>query len=383
MAEIAPANPSNPLAWPPGWRTPLVTAICEICDWQYLAPAGQALPVCPACRRGNLTSTASYPETPRQPELVAPFAVSDGDAAAALQRFARWHPFTPRDLRAATLQGRLQKLYLPRWLVDGDVQAEWQADAGFNYQVVSHQDRFDETKGDWQSEQLTETRVRWEPRMGRLRRHYDNVSAPAIEEDGALQKAIGDYDLRAAVSFEDAALTGALVRLPNRTVEDAWPDALPRFQALATDECRRASRADHMREFTWNPHFDQQQWTQLLLPIYTTFYEDDEGIEHPVLVHGQTGQVAGRRRASMRSARRLSIVLGLAAVALFAASMLLVMLAALAPGQDTPSGGALWATLGMLGVCLAMGLGIVAMAPVVYVWLFNRSASVPSWVVPT
>ena len=116
-----------------------------------------------------------------------------------LPRFSALHAGAcslPATLRAATLQSRLQKLYLPRWLVDGDVQAEWQADAGFDYQVVSHQDRFDETKGDWQSEQLTETRVRWEPRLGRLQRHYDNVAAPAIEEDGALQKAIGDYDLQ-------------------------------------------------------------------------------------------------------------------------------------------------------------------------------------------
>ena len=342
-------------------------------------PDAAGLPGLPA---GRVGVGRLLPETPRQPELVTPFSVSDTDAAATLQRFARWRLFTPRDLRAATLQSRLQKLYLPRWLVDAEVQADWQAEAGFDYQVVSHQDRFDETKGRWQSEQLTETRVRWEPRLGRLRRRYDNVTAPAIEEDGALSKAIGDYDLQTAVPFDATNLTGALVRLPNRSVEDAWPDALPRFQALAADECRRASRADHMREFTWNPHFEQQQWTQLLLPVYTTFYQDDEGIEHPVLVHGQTGQVAGRRQASMRRARRLSIVLGLAAIALFAASMLLVMLSALGPVQDTPNGGAFWATLGTFGVWAAMGMGILAMAPVVYVWLFNRTASAPSWVAP-
>ena len=83
----------------------MAAAICETCDWQYLVPAGQTLPVCPACRQGSLTSTASYPETPPQPELVAPFTGSDADTAATLQRFARWRPFTPRDLRAVTLQG--------------------------------------------------------------------------------------------------------------------------------------------------------------------------------------------------------------------------------------------------------------------------------------
>ena len=142
MPDIAASTAPNASPWPPGWGTPLAAAICETCDWQFLVPIGLPMPVCPACRRSNLTSTASNPDTPRQPELVTPFTVSDADAAAALQRFARWRPFTPRDLRVATLQGRLQKLYLPRWLVDGDVQAEWQADAGFNYQVVSHQDHF-------------------------------------------------------------------------------------------------------------------------------------------------------------------------------------------------------------------------------------------------
>ena len=71
---------------------------------------------------------------------------------------------------------------VPVWLVDGEVQAEWRAEAGYHYQVVSHQDRYEDRRGGWSSREVKETRTRWEPRLGRLKRAYQNLRAPALEE---------------------------------------------------------------------------------------------------------------------------------------------------------------------------------------------------------
>ena len=381
MAEITP--PSDALAWPPGWETPSMAAICEACDWQYLAPAGQPMPVCPACRRSALAPTSAYPETPRPPELVAPFVLSESDLSDALRRFARWRPFSPADFREPAMRSRLRKLYLPRWLLDADIQAAWQAGAGFDYQVVSHQDRFDEARARWESTQVTETRIRWEPRLGRLDRHYDNVAAPAIEEDAIVQRALGDFDAAGAAPYEAPALEGALVRLPNRFDKDVLPEALAALQRLAAEECRQACRAEHLREFQWTPEIRTAIWTQLLLPVYATYYCNDQGVELPVLIHGQSGRVAGQRQASMRRARQFSLVLALVAAAVFALSATMIVLAALGPMQDTALGSSArpaLAALGAFGIAVAMGLGVAAAAPVVYVWLTNRAESTSDWV---
>jgi len=51
----------------------------------------------------------------------------------------------------------------------------------FNYEVVSHQERFSQNQGGWNSQEVTETRVRWELRRGRLDRVYSNNPIAALE----------------------------------------------------------------------------------------------------------------------------------------------------------------------------------------------------------
>jgi len=255
------------------WGQAMQGAVCPHCDWRYLLPEGAALPMCPHCYQAQLTVLDDAWEGLsglRPPELFLPFSLD----AAALERrvaaFAEGIPFPPHDLNTQALRSRLRALYLPVWLVDVGVDAAWQGEAGFDYEVVSHQDRFDDRQGGWMSHEVKEKRVRWEPRVGRLRRTYSNVLAPALEEDAVIRRRLGGYDLKAAQSYDADALARSMVRLPNRTPEDAWSDAVPKVQALATDECRHAAQADHFRAFRWTPAYADQNWTLMLLPDYAT-----------------------------------------------------------------------------------------------------------------
>lgn len=341
-------------------------AVCEQCDWSFLIPAGQALPVCPRCRQAVLTASDHSPTDPLpQTELAAPFSVADADLGRGLQRFAGGFLFRPADLTAGNLRSRLQQVYLPRWLVDCDVQAEWRAEAGYNYQVVSHEDQFSDTSREWQSREVRETRIRWEPRLGRLARRYENVVAPAMEEDEGVRQRLGEFDLTFAVPIDGRLPDEALIRTANRSTEDAWTDAVPAVRQRAAAECRNACRANHMRGFDWSPQYGARHWTQLLLPVYASYYADADNVVHPVFVHGQTGKAFGRRQASFRPARNLSLGLGTLAALVLAASLLLVVLSSL-DGADFLRG------LGAMGVLAAMGLGIAAVFPVAYVWIFNR-----------
>lgn len=342
-------------------------AVCEVCDWSFLLPQGEDAERCPHCFQAGLSRLGEKLDRlpyVRPPEQVAPFTVTGEQLGQSIRRFARGIWFAPRDLNPQALQARLQRLYLPVWLVDSYVEALWQAEAGFDYQVVSHRDHFDQNRNGWVSEQVTETRIRWEPRLGRLARSYPNVVAPALEEHAELRKKLGQYNLKTAQDYTPEAVAGAWVRLPNRVPEDAWPEAVPAIQTAAARECRQACRSDHLRQFHWTAQYRDHHWTLLLWPVYVTYYLDDQRQPQSILIHGQSGQLHGPRRASMRRARQTAMIIGGVAVVIFILSLIAALISLLV--------GRLL-TLAVVGLILAILVGAAALLPPLIAWQFNRT----------
>lgn len=348
------------------WGLNLEAAICEHCDWRYLLPIG-ILPLhCPHCFQQVLTALNSE-TTPsansHPPELLLPFSASTTALEQTIKDFAGDIWFAPGDLNPQNLKDRLQRIYLPMWLVDRTVQATWQAEAGFDYEIVSHRDSFDEQAGGWKSQQVTEKRTRWEPRLGRLLRTYDNLPAPALEEHHQLLRRVGRYDLDRGQTYQPQMLQQALIRLPNRPPDDAWPDAEPGLQVAAAEECQQAAQADHIRDFRWTPAYLDQNWTLLLLPLYVTYYLDDDRNPQSVLIHGQSGQLSAPRRASMRRAQRTALTIAGIGAVIFTLSLLIALASFLLPPL---------LLVAALGVILALIVGGAAIVPVVIVWRTNR-----------
>lgn len=346
-----------------GWGVDLEAAVCEACDWAFLLPAGSLPADCPHCfspLSGDVDLSPDHPP----PELFLPFAVSHDVLAQRLEGFGRGIPFAPPDLKPERLVRRLRRLFLPLWLVDSEVRATWQAEAGFDYEVVSYRDRFEQNRGGWTSQRVTETRIRWEPRLGRLARTYHNVPVPALEEEARLAGKLGEYDLAGARPYQAEALNGGSVRLPSRPPSGAWPEARPAIQAAAAQECRQAAGADHIRDFRWQAEFPRQNWTLLLRPLYTTYYLDDDGRRQVVLIHGRSARISGARRASLRRARRLALIV--AAVA--GAILFLSLIAALGSLLDPRLG-----PLAGAGIALAVVVTLSAIVPIAIAWQFNRA----------
>ncbi len=347
---------------------------CSACGWTFYAAGDGATHAathatagrCPHCWHADLTPAAPVDAPPV--EQVVPFAVSRAALDATIAAFAQGIPSPPADLDAAHLRERMRPVALPVYLVDADVKATWQAQAGFGYQVVSHREH---TAGaGWQTQQVNETRVRWEPRVGRIERTYANVQAPALEEHHELMQRLGPYDLERAIGVDEpgAAPSAAsphapLYRLPSRPTDDAWREALSGLQAQAEQDCRRAAGAAQVREFTWQPRCDQPYWTLLHLPMWSTHYTDDDGRAQPVLINGQTGHVWGARRASMKRARKTARSRVIAGALAFGLA-LLVALVALALPPLMPVAG----TIAVVALLIAASGAVV----VGKAWSFNR-----------
>jgi hypothetical protein len=349
--------------WPAGYQL----AACEQCDWIFLVPVEQLSPRCPHCGQDGFTMldpTDGQPIYTQPPELVAPFTISQDKREQSLSAFTRRGWFAPEDLTVERLNGRLCPIYLPMWLVDADVTAVWQAEMGFDYQVVSHRERYQ--NGRWQSEEVRETRVRWEPRLGQLQRHYANSRAPALEEQPQLTSALGAYRLSDAQAYTPAQLDSAFVRLPNRPPNDAWPEAETTIKKKAVADCQKAAQANHLRDFRWTAEFHNQHWTQLLYPVYATYYGDDEGRTHPILINGQTGQLSGTFRASTQRAWQWSKWIGLGTAVLLVLTLLLLLLANfLEPDGILP--------IASIALLLTIMTGLAALIPPILAWSTNRS----------
>lgn len=232
---------------------------------------------------------------------------------------------------------------------------------GFDYQVVSHKEEYRGSQ--WHTRQVKETRTRWEPRLGRLQRHFNNRFAPALEEQAKIEARLGRFEWQGSRPYQPNHITHALVRLPNRPPDDAWPEAQQAFMQAAGEECRQAAAANHSRQYKWQPHFSDIHWTQLLYPIYTSTYTDDEGETHTIYIHGQTGNVVGRRKASMKKARRWSLGIGAVGGVLLTLSFI-AFLVGLVYAQVM----AATAVLFIAGLITAAA----AFLPILYAWYLNN-----------
>lgn len=357
---------STPFSLHPAWKVELRPLTCGRCQWTFLVPAGTGSVRCPHCHLEDLDPIpGNQPEVtyPYPPELVVPFHLSQQVMEEAIHSFSKGIPFAPDDLSPVGLRSRLAPLYLPMWLVDSRASATWQAEAGFDYEVISHQESYHQDSASWQTREVKEGRVRWENRAGRIERTYQNIQVPALDDAAMLRARLGQFQTRQARPYEPGCLDKAFVRLPDHTPEEAWGEATAAFQTAAAEECRAACGAGHMRQFTWKAHLDQVNWTLMLLPVYSTYYLDDQGAPQPVLIHGQTGQIDGARRASMRKARNTSLSILLLGILLFLLGLVLEALAA-----------SFRYVAGISPLLILCGIGGVvgAFVPYLSAWDFNR-----------
>ncbi len=342
------------------WGTSLQIYYCPHCHSAHLAPESITLDACPACLRAGLSPEPAHLRR-EPPELLIPFGIERQRAEDLLAEWAKGGWFRPDDMRADQLWARLRTYYFPVWLVDGDLAAVWQAEMGYDYQAASFREHYQ--GGHWVSEQITETRVRWEPRAGRLKRHYDNVAVRAMEAHDTWMSRLGGYDFRQRKPYAPQAIEQGVVRVPDYAPEAAWPDAEQALDRIAALECKSASQADHVRNWAMDARYEALTWTQMLVPSYVTWYrEGDES--HPVWINGQSGHVHGPKFASQRKARTTSLVAGGLAALVFLIGMLLALI-----------GGAVTPLLGLGGVMVigALMLGLLAPIPAIWAWLRNRS----------
>jgi len=347
------------------WNTNRQPAGCSHCHRTFLAPESQIGILCPLCCKGKI-EPQPLRLRPSEPERLLPFKVKIQNLHSIYAAFISGVWIKLDDFSTETLLQRTRPVYWPLWLVDSDVNGHWQMEAGFDYQVESSKEYYQ--SGQWQSRKIVEDRINWEPRLGELDTHIDNVVVPALEEHKNRQEMTGTYNLESAKNFKPDMLNSVLVEAPDLPPENAWPLAKPKIDRALAQVCTKAASAQHNRNFAIKADYHNLNWTEFLLPMYVTFYKDDNDQPQVVIVNGETGAIHGPRLASRKRGLRIATILGG-----IAGVLLLVALFGFFLTTIFPPAGILSALLAILG----FGTGLGALIPAIWPAQWNRKHQLP------
>ena len=342
------------------WGIALYALGCPHCKQAFLVQDGQQAPRCPYCSQEILTTQSVRLRT-EPPEAVIPFKIQKSDLTPTLEQFTNKIWLRPDDFTIDNLKQRLTPVFLPMWLVDCQITGSWQAETGFDYEVKSSKESYQ--NGTWITTPVIEKRAKWEKRIGELNRKYNNVTAPAISHYSEIIEKIGKFDLSLARPYHFQIINNIFLCVPDQPPDVAWPIAKSNFNNAAEQDCLKAAGAQHIRNFSIQAEYKSQNWTQLLMPMYFTHYADDEGVQHPIYIHGQSGRIEGLRMASPKSGWRWAGVSIAIAVLLFLVSLLFFAFNTVIPGLFIA---------GIISAVLAFGCGAFSLIPMIWPWQWNR-----------
>jgi hypothetical protein len=358
----APVLPSSQVmeSVEPVWGIPFQPAGCSSCKQVFLVASNYLGSRCPDCGQGQLAAQPALLR-PEPPELLIPFQKNPSDLQPILTSFVKGVWLHPDDFKPEIMAQRLVKVYWPMWLVDSNISGDWQAEVGFDYQVESAQESY--SNSGWHSRNVIENRIRWEPRLGLIERHYDNIASPASSDHQRRLNQIGNYRLNQTAPYQPDQVRSAVLKVPDLPPESAWPPAQSNLNRIAANECQQACAAQHVRNYTIHASYDNLHWTQLLMPMFFTFYTDDAGLPHPILINGQTGVIGGVRLASQKKGWRWAgISVGISVIFLILALFCFAVSVAVPP----------LAFIGFLLAVIAFIGFAFAVIPAVWPWQWNR-----------
>lgn len=313
-----PVELQQSLSWLPG----SMMEACPVCKRVFLVPSVRSKQSCPICYQSELEPQPSLVRK-EVPEMVAPIEIDQQNLGERLTAFLDGVPYKTDDLAVENLLKRIQVVWWPQWLVDADLEGEWSGTVGFDYQVRTAKERYGDQG--WNSQSVLRTEIRYEPRMGLLKRHYDNILVPALPTDKARIQQLGAYDYNRSKNFKIGMLEQASVQMPGIEPQELQEAAENTLRHYAEKEILQAAGAQHRREINYRGAYKNLNWTQFLLPIYSSYYVDEKGLRHPVVMNAQTGRLYGRRLASIKKARNWTIGLAALPVLVFLISLLVAV----------------------------------------------------------
>ena len=251
---------------------------CKSCGGEIIADATTGATHCPFC--GNPVVLTSAFSGALKPDLIIPFKLSKEDAKAALKKHMSGKKLLPRLFSKDSHLEEIKGVYVPFWLYGADVSAH------YNFKATKVRS--------WRSgnREFTETTHYRLERAGGL--SFDDVPVDgSTKMDDAMMESIEPFDMKAAVPFQTAYLSGyyadkydvdakqsidrANARIKNST-QEAFTATANGYGAITTESS------------SVQIHNGKAKYAMYPVWLLTTNYQ---GNTYQFAMNGQTGKLVG------------------------------------------------------------------------------------------
>ena len=254
------------------WAVTQQQMACGQCGAHSLWPPGQVEAECPYCGSNHLIESVDTEG------LVDPqgIAVMQIDETTVLNNIKEWLGkglTIPDDLIESVQRILLRPAYYPFWTFDGTLELNWSCEVNVG----------------------TANNPRWENRTGNQFEMFDDVLIPGLKSlsQKDLSK-LGSFNLKDVIEFQSDFLAGWPTLTYNRSLAKASLLAreivVRKIRPLLTQKVFPGQQKRDLR--TGNINWSDMTFKHILLPVWIGNYTYN-GIEHSVMVNGQTGVVAG------------------------------------------------------------------------------------------
>ncbi|MDF1838574.1 MAG: primosomal protein N' (replication factor Y) - superfamily II helicase [Planctomycetota bacterium] len=290
---------------------------CENCGARVLLVERDISTHCAFCGSGQVLPSESLRRA-IQPESVIPLMLSREDVAKAFRKWLSGLWFRPsalKELKAFAAQG----IYVPAWTFDAEADSSWTAEAGHYYYVT--QTYTVQVNGKSQTRTRQVRKVRWVPASGQRSDFYDDLQVMAskgIDRNLALE--LGGFETADLVPYQPEYLVGWEAEEYAIDLEDGWARGQDRMLQEQRSRCSGDVPGDTQRNLRVRTDLSQVHWKHVLLPVWSLTYRFG-GKSYAVLIHGQSGRVAGKAPFSwVKITGAVVLALVVAAIAIVALS---------------------------------------------------------------
>lgn len=308
-----------------GWKEHRRTLHCDSCGAELAVTPQTLATTCPFCASNKVNLSDATGEDVLRPHMLIPFKIKGETNRERAREWLGQGWFHPKELAMNATLDRFTGIYLPFWIFNADITADWRAEVGYE-QTRRYYDGGSNT---WR----TRTEINWRWEDGRVQIGLNDLIVPATSHiNQRIFQRILPYSLDELVVYEPEFLAGWQAQSYDITLPRAWETGKILMRESAKKACYKDIPSNHVRNFSMSADFANESWLYILLPVYLASYQF-EGKIFQILINGQSGAIAGQKPVAWKK-------------------VWLAIAALLSPGI----------TIGIIGLLLAtLGIGIIPM----------------------
>ncbi len=271
-----------------GWGVQRQVLHCDACGAEFSIAPDTISTTCAFCA-SNQVNIITIPEETLRPRYLIPFKIPPEKTLSLAKDWLGKGWCHPPELAGETILHRFYGIYLPFWVFNAHVKADWRAQVGYQ-QTYRH---YNASQKRWE----TRTRTVWKWEDGQARLDVNDFlvsgSAPKRLSHRILNK-LYPFNMKDLVTYAPDFLAGWQAKAYETTLPEAWETGKKAIREEAKNACYRQIPTSQVRNFSMNAVFSDETWRYILLPVYLAAYRYDHKV-YQVMINGQTGAIAGSK----------------------------------------------------------------------------------------